>query len=72
MSKNIWANLLEIDADRGWTLEAIKDFSESILQNFIVAEKRERSLLSTDLVVNKLGRRGDRRKARIWGDWARV
>ena len=72
MSKNIWANLLEIDVDRGWALEAIKDFSESILQNFIVTEKRERSLLSTDLVVNKLGRRGDRRKVRRWGDWARV
>ena len=72
MSKNIWANLLEIDVDRGWTLEAIKDFSESILQNFIVAEKWERSLLSTDLVVNKLGRRGDRRNVRRWGDSARV
>ena len=72
MSENIWTNLLKIDVDGGWTLETVKDFSKSILQNFVAAEKREGSLLSTDSIINKLSRRGYRRKSRRWGDWAWV
>lgn len=72
MSENIWTNLLKIDVDGGWTLETVKDFSKSILQNFVAAEKREGSLLSTDSIINKLSRRGYRRKSRRWRDWAWV